>query len=132
MSDRSYRLFFGLALLLALYFRVDYVVHGLIALALLEGMTNLRIPVLVTRWRTSMSGKVPFQENLVVADGHCKYSFEAERMLRLTIAFFLFLTYVVYPQFLWFFPWFMGFALFGAGVSGVCPSLSLFKWLGFR
>ena len=40
MSDRSYRLFFGLTLLLALYFRVDYIVHGLIVLALLEGLTN--------------------------------------------------------------------------------------------
>jgi hypothetical protein len=132
MSDRSYRLLFGLVLLLALYFRIDYVIYGLIAFTLLEGLADLRIPVVVTRLRTSLGGKVPFEENLVVAEGRCKYSFEAERVLRLTIAFFLCLTYVVYPDYLWFFPWFMGFALFGAGVSGVCPSLSLFKWMGFR
>jgi len=48
------------------------------------------------------------------------------------MATFLFLAYVVFAKYLWFVPWFIGFALFGAGVSGVCPSLSLLKWMGFR
>jgi len=132
MSDRSYRLLFGLTLLLALYFQVHYLVYALIVLAVLEGLTNLRIPVIVTRLRSNLGGQVPMQENLTVAPSRCKYSFEAERALRLLMATILFLSYVLFPKYLWFVPWFIGFALFGAGVSGVCPSLSLLKWLGFR
>ena len=132
MSDRSYRLLFGMTLLLALYFQIYYVVYALIALAVLEGLTNLRVPVIVTRLRSNLGGQVPMQENLTVAPSRCKYSFEAERALRLMMATFLFLSYVVFAKYLWFVPWFIGFALFGAGVSGVCPSLSLLKWMGFR
>ena len=33
---------------------------------------------------------------------------------------------------LWFFPWFMGFAILGAGASGVCPVLLGLKYIGFR
>jgi len=132
MSDRSYRLLVGLILLLALYFRQDYVIYALIGVALFEGLTNLRIPVIVTYLTSSVGGGVPMQENLTVAESRCKYRFEAERALRLLIAALLLLTYVLLPQYLWFFPWFIGFALFGAGVSGVCPSLSLFKLIGFR
>ncbi len=132
MSDRSYRLLFGLALLLALYFQLNYAVYALITLALLEGLSNMRIPVIVTRLRSNLGGQVPMQENLTVAPSRCKFSFEAERALRLLMSTILILSYVVFPKHLWFVPWFIGFALFGAGVSGVCPSLSLFKWLGFR
>ena len=132
MSDRSYRLVFGLALLLALYFQLDYAVYALVTLALLEGLSNMRIPVIVTRLRSNLGGQVPMQENLTVAPSRCRYSFEAERALRLLMSTILILSYVVFPKQLWFVPWFIGFALFGAGVSGVCPSLSLFKWLGFR
>jgi len=132
MSDRSYRLLFGFVLLLTLYYRVDGVLYALITLALLEGLTGLRVPMVVTRLRTSMAAEVPLAENLTVAPSRAKYAFEAERILRLTLAVVLFLTCVLFPTYLWFFPWFVGFALFGAGVSGVCPSLSLFKWMGFR
>lgn len=132
MSDRTYRLFFGLVLLISLYFQLNYVVFALIALAALEGISNLRIPVIVTRLRNSLGGQVPMQENLTVAQGRGKYSFEAERALRLMMATFLALAFIVWPAHLWFIPWFIGFAMFGAGVSGVCPSLSLLKWVGFR
>ena len=132
MSDRSYRFLFGLTLLLALYFQIHYIVYVLIVLAVLEGLTNLRIPVIVARLPGNLGGQVPMQENLTVAPSRCKYSFEAERALRLLMATILFLSYVLFPKHLWFVPWFIGFALFGAGVSGVCPSLSLLKWMGFR
>ncbi len=132
VSDRSYRFLFGLTLLLTLYFQIHYAVYALISLAVLEGLTNMRIPVIVTRLRSNLGGRVPMQENLTVASSRCKYSFEAERAMRLLMATVLILSYIVFPKHLWFVPWFVGFALFGAGVSGVCPSLSLLKWLGFR
>ncbi len=132
MSDRSYRLLFGLVLLVALYFQHYEVVYALIILAVIEGLTNLRVSVAVTRLRSSLGGQVPMQENLTVAPSRCRFSFEAERALRLLTACVLSLSFVLWPENLWFMPWFIGFALFGAGVSGVCPSLSLLKWLGFR
>ena len=33
---------------------------------------------------------------------------------------------------LWIVPWFIGFALFGAGLSGICPMVLGLKRLGFR
>ena len=33
---------------------------------------------------------------------------------------------------IWLIPWFMGFAIMGAGVSGVCPGLLLMRWVGFK
>jgi hypothetical protein len=132
MSDRIYRLFIGLVLLISLYFRLNVVVYGLILLAITEGITNLRVPIVVTRLRNNLGGQVPMRESLTVAQGRCKFDFEAERALRLMMAGFLILSFVVWPEYLWFIPWFIGFALFGAGVSGVCPSLSLLRWVGFR
>jgi hypothetical protein len=44
----------------------------------------------------------------------------------------LIVTVYVFSESLWFFPWFMGFAIFGAGLSGVCPVLISLKLLGFR
>ncbi len=132
MSDRSYRLLFGLALLLSLYFQYHYGVYALILMAVFEGVMNLRVPVIVTRLYSSPGGQVPMQENLTVAPDRCKFSFEAERSMRLLVAFLLVLSFAMFPKLLWFVPWFIGFALFGAGASGVCPLLSLLKWTGFR
>jgi hypothetical protein len=132
MSDRSYRLLFGLALLVALYLQLHQVIYGLIILAVIEGLTNLRVSVAVTHLRSSLGGRVPMQENLTVAPSRYRFSFEAERALRLLTASVLSLSFVLWPGNLWYMPWFIGFALFGAGVSGVCPSLSLLRWLGFR
>jgi hypothetical protein len=33
---------------------------------------------------------------------------------------------------LWFIPWFMGFAILGAGASGLCPVLIGLRWAGFK
>jgi len=132
MSDRTYRLLYGLTLLLALYFQLDKLVYGLIILALSEAVSNVRLPALVTRVRRTVSADVAMPENLTVAASRRKFDFEAERALRLLLAGLLVLSFVVWRDSLWFIPWFIGFVLFGAGVSGVCPSLSLLKWLGFR
>ncbi len=48
------------------------------------------------------------------------------------VAAFLVVSYIVFNKELWFFPWFIGFALFGAGLSGICPMVMGFRWVGFR
>ena len=56
---------------------------------------------------------------------------EAEQAWRLVVGLLLDVTFYFYDQ-LWFFPWFMGFAIFGAGLSGVCPVLLAIRWIGFK
>lgn len=132
MSDRTYRLILGALLLLALYFDLHYFIYAATALLLLEGITNLRIPLLVQKVLGTSSAIDETNDNLAPLQCNRCYSFEAERAWRLVVASMLFLTYALFYDLLWFFPWFMGFALFGAGVSGVCPMLIGIKWAGFK
>jgi hypothetical protein len=131
VTERTFRLIVGLALLVLLYFEIHYAVVVLIALMVFEGVTNLRVPVMLSRWRGTPH----------LATANCnpgtavpiyKYSFEAERMLRLIVAALLILGYVMFPEALWFLPWLLAFAVLGAGVSGVCPCVLGLKKCGFR
>ena len=54
--------------------------------------------------------------------------FEAERAWRFVVAGFLASFLAVFQEG----AWFMGFAIFGAGLSGVCPVLVSLKLMGFR
>ena len=130
MSERVFRIILGAVLLAALYFDLRLVIYGFIFVILFEGITNWRIPLLVSR----LQG-VPIGVNSECAlspRDRARVNFEAERALRLAVAAFLIISYMVFSKELWFFPWFIGFALFGAGLSGICPMVMGFRWLGFR
>lgn len=129
MSNRVYRLLFGVTLLLSLYFDLYSVLYALIGLSLFEGITNLRVPCVVSRVRNRECN--PFEGSLGIAfKAHTR--FEAERGLRILVAAFMGLSLIIMPDTLWFFPWFMGFAITGAGISGVCPMFLALKWAGLR
>lgn len=130
LTNRIYRLIFGIVLLLALYFDQQVVIYVLVALMLTEGITNLRIPLLVSRIRNGNSG-APNEGSLGIPF-KVRTRFEAERAWRLTVAVMLLLSLFAYPQALWFFPWFMGFAILGAGISGVCPVFLALRWAGLK
>lgn len=132
MSDRAYRLIFGALLLLALSFDLNYVIYFLIGLSLFEGITNWRVPRLVTRLRAHKTGTVQPDVSFTPVNTPFRFSFEAERVWRFVVAIVLFVTSVLFYEQLWFFPWFMGFAIFGAGASGICPMFMAIKWLGFK
>lgn len=127
MTERTFRIFLGAALLLMLYFEWPMAVYAYIGVLAFEGITNWRIPLLLNR----LSG-----DHKAVADCDAKtraqIGFEAERALRLVIVAFLILSYVLFPGELWFFPWFIGFALIGAGLSGICPMVLSLRRAGFR
>lgn len=57
-------------------------------------------------------------------------AFGAERGWRLAVL--LLVSLFAYPKILWFFPWFMGFAIMGAGISGVCPVFLAMKRVGLK
>ncbi len=130
MSNRTYRLIFGIALLLALYFDQHSVTYALIALALTEAVTNLRIPLVVSRIRHGYDGDS--NEGSLGIPFKVRSNFEAERAWRLAVSIVLVISIFAFPQALWFFPWFMGFAILGAGISGVCPAFLAMKWVGLK
>ena len=130
MSNRLYRLLYGAILLVGLYFEFIVLIYILIGLAVFEAITNLRIPKLISSIRSGY--EVDPAEGSIGIDFKTRTSFEAERGWRLTVAAMLALSVFIFPDALWFFPWFMGFAVLGAGVSGVCPMFLLMKWIGLK
>lgn len=117
MSERTFRFVLGVALLTFLVIGWDKAVYGYVALLLFEGATNWRIPILASKLRYGDN----FLGRLETTNECSCYPLEAERMLRLTVAGFVTIGFVLLPKLLWFFPWFVGFMLIMAGITGVCP-----------
>lgn len=132
MTERQFRLFIGTCILAALYFDLRNLMIGLIAILMFEGLTNWRVPLLISRLRYGSSAVQSTDKVFWPIHALCTISFDAERAWRFTVAILLALTYLMYYQQVWFMPWFMGFAIFGAGLSGVCPMLISLKLIGFR
>jgi len=132
VTDRNYRFLFAIALLGALYLDSQAALRVLIGLLFFEGVTNWRLSLLTTRIR--YRGRAPPCRtcDLAVHAVGPPLPFEAERAWRLLMGTTLLIACEVFPAALWFFPWFMGFAILGAGVSGVCPILIGLQWAGFR
>lgn len=127
MSERHFRIIMGLWIIIGLYLDVDVVIYALIGLLLFEGITNMRIPLVVTRMRF---GKESLSNEKTSTT--YKISFEAERALRFIVVLFIGLPYISGMGFLWWMPWFVGFALIGAGLSGICPMVSTLRNIGLR
>lgn len=127
MSERLYRLLLGVILITLLFFNWSVMLYAYIGLLLFEGATNWRIPLLVWRIRYGNDARTPKQDACVKG-----ISFDIERALRLIIAALLVASLAVYPDVLWFVPWFLGFALSMAGITGVCPMAIALKKAGLR
>jgi len=130
MSNRFYRLFVGLILLTGLYFDLPTLIYGLIGVLLFEGITNLRIPILMSKFRPQNGGGK--NEGTLGLNFNQRFNFDAERSWRLLLGSVLIVVYVIFFDQVWYLAWFMGFAIFGAGLSGVCPLFISLKWLGFK
>ena len=131
MSDRIYLFLVGLSILIALYLELNVMIYTLVVIMLLEGSTGLTLPLLTKKIVDIQPGSMMLQLNKVP-----KFNFEALRAMRLSVALVILVSYVAVHEYnievLWFFPWFLGFAVLGAGVSGVCPVYLAFRWLGFK
>jgi len=132
MTERLFRLLIGACILTALNFDLRNLMIGLIAVLMFEGLTNLRVPLLISRLRYGSGAVNSTDKVLWPIQAFFTISFDAERAWRFTVAVLLVLTYLMYYQQAWFMPWFMGFAIFGAGLSGVCPMLISLRLIGFR
>ena len=132
MTDRTYRTLVGVALLIGLFFDSPMIVYALIVMMFIEGITNFRLPKAVCYVRNCVGKDSDSIEYVAEGNPDFKYNTEAERVWRFVVGSLLLVTFHFFYEQLWFFPWFMGFAIFGAGLSGVCPVLLAIRWVGFR
>lgn len=128
MNERIFRLLLGAVLLIILLLEWYDLLYVYIGIITFEGLTNWRIRSLISKLRYGPA----YLEIATDSPRTHKFNFEAERAFRLVIAFSLVISCYVFPKTLWFFPWFVGFALFMAGITGICPISISFKKLGFR
>lgn len=127
MSERHFRIIMGLWLVIGLYLNSTEIIYALLGLLILEGITNFRIPLIVCKIR--FGSNHPGLEKKIKTH---KLSFEAERALRFIVALFITLQFIPGLELLWWLPWFTGFALIGAGFSGICPMVLALRYAGLR
>lgn len=128
MSERFFRIILGATLLVLLSMQQRELVYVYIGLLMFEGITNWRIPILVSKARYGANYLGALKE----CGGVRTMNFEAERMLRFLVVAFLLLTYVTFNKEMWFFPWFIGVMLLMAGLTNICPMVMALRWMGFR
>lgn len=121
-----FRIIQGIFLLSALALDLAPLINAFLFVTLWEAFTNLRIPILVTRMRFGQEGVEAMRPE------PNKYQFEAERFERVLIATSLLLSWVVFHDAGWFFPWFVGAMLVVAGLTNICPAALFGRYLGFR
>ena len=107
MSERSFRLIQGIYLLSALFLELDILIYIFIGVFAFEAITNWRVPMMVSRLRYGKREN----ENKVTETKTSKFNFEAERMLRVVVIALLVVSFILYPELLWFVPWFIGVML---------------------
>lgn len=130
MTDRTYRTLLGACILITLYFDLYWLMYGVIGLLFIEGVTNQRVPKVVCSMRNCIAKtNILYVNNELLTSP--RFNVESERVWRILVGIFLLVGFVLVPA-LWWFPWFIGFAIFGAGLSGVCPALLAIRWAGFK
>lgn len=130
MSEHTYRLIIGSLLLALLYTESTNLAYFIIAMTLVEGLTNQRLNLVVTRIRhklftgTSQSDLPPRQGSRIPID--------AERAQRLFISLMFAALYFGAPEELWMLNWFFAFGMLLSGIVMFCPVIALFRVIGFR
>lgn len=131
MSERLYLFGVGVSILLGLYFELDVLIYFIAAFMMFEAVTDIRLTTYLQKTR-----HIVLDSGLVILRSRPRIHISAERAWRFVVAMVLLAVYALINELgydmLWFFPWFMGFAIMGAGVSGVCPVLLGLKFIGFR
>jgi len=130
MTERWYRLVQGFYLLIALYIENTIMIYTFMGVLTFEAITNLRIPALFTRMGARKDAAILLED-----DNECelaRFSIDSERLLRIVVVIFLLLSYVLFPEPIWFFPWFVAAMLFMAGITNICPMVMMFQYIGFR
>jgi hypothetical protein len=120
----------GILLLIILYTDTNVFSYTVIGVILFEGLTNLRINLLVTRLRKKLGAQItevdgPPRENV-------RINFEAERAQRLVVAVSFAALFLSSPEELWMLNWMFAFGMLISGIVMFCPIIALFKAIGFK
>lgn len=130
MSEHTYRLIMGTALLILLYTEVTMFGYIIIAFVLLEGITNLRLNLLVTRFRNKMGANIPETDG--PPNENYRFKFDAERAQRIMVALSFAALFIFAPKELWIVNWMFAFGMLISGIVMFCPIIALFRAVGFR
>ncbi len=137
MTERMFRIILGAGLLMLLYLSAlnnnNELIKIYIGILLFEGITNWRIPIIVSKLRKqTVTSTLPELNTLHPIHARYRINFEAERAIRLALALVLMLPLILPFEILWIIPWFTASMLLLAGMSNICPMGLLFHWLGFK
>lgn len=86
MSERANRFVLGFSLIGFLLLEWNNGVYAIITILIFEGMTNWRIPALVSQLRYAMNGINRDGITDTNNDNNYKFYYEAERLLRFMVA----------------------------------------------
>jgi hypothetical protein len=104
-------------------------------LFLFEGLTNWRIPTIISRLRYGKSVTNQPEDSVQIKPTSPVSFFknlEAERMMRFVVVLFLLISFFSLPEMLWFFPWYVAGMMIVSGISNICPMVMFLRWVGFR
>ena len=117
-------------MLLMLYTGYHFVAYLIIAMTLVEGLTNQRLNLVVTSIRRKLGANVSGFDQTPREDS--RISFDAERAQRLFIAIAFTAIFFAAPKELWILNWFFAFGMLISGIVMFCPVIALFRAIGFR
>lgn len=129
MTENTYRLLLGSALFAILYLESAVFAYVLIAMTLFEGITNLRVNLLISHLLHRITGKALPQEP---ESEKYRINIAAERAQRIFIGVVFYLIYFKAPQELWMLNWLFALGMILSGIVMFCPVVALFRYLGFR
>jgi len=134
MTERIWRLIFGSLCLIFLSLEWYTAIYSLVGIAVFEGITNLRLPILLSKLSfIEKNSHFMMQDTMIIKPENRKIiAFEAQRMFRLSVSIFVAIPLLLYPDALWFLPWFVGIMLTMSGITGICPMMLLLQWSGFK
>ena len=116
---------------MALYLENNYLIYGLVMLLVFEGVSGIRLTRMIQKTR-----QVSLTYGLFNFNTKVRFGIDGLSVWRVFVAITLVSVYALLHlhgfDVLWFIPWFMGFAILGAGASGICPALLGLRWAGFK
>jgi len=129
MTENTYRLLLGTALILAIYTESKILAYSLVIMTLIEGITNYRVNIVVSKLLLKVYGRaIPHEPE----SSKYRYNVAAERVQRIFIGVSFFLIFFIAPQDFWYLNWLFAIAMILSGIVMFCPVVALFRYLGFR
>ncbi len=116
-------------LIYSAYFETMVPIYIFLTLLIFEGVTNLRMTLIINKIRDKDNTATFSHEG---KHQHWINRVDSERALRLIIALLVYVPFLVFPEQLWFLPWFIAGMLILAGITNICPMAMFLKWSGMK